>query len=48
MTAEDGSKVSRGDLAVIENENLCINRTKESLNCDFILCRAEPDNNREY
>jgi hypothetical protein len=43
MTAEDGSNVSRGDLAVIENENLCINRTKESLNCDFILCRAEKD-----
>jgi hypothetical protein len=45
MTAEDGSNVSRGDLAVIENENLCINRTKESLNCDFILCRSEKDNN---
>lgn len=43
MTVEDGSKVSRGDLVVIENENLCINRTKELLNCEFILCRAEPE-----
>jgi len=43
MTVEDGSQVSRGDLAVIENENLCINRTKELLNCEFILCRAEPE-----
>jgi len=43
MTVEDGSKVSRGDLVVIENENLCINRTKELLNCEFILWRAEPE-----
>ena len=41
MTVEDKSKVSRGDLAVIENENLCIKRTKESLNCEFILCKSD-------
>jgi hypothetical protein len=41
MTVEDISKVSRGDLAVIENENLCIKRTKESLNCEFILCKSD-------
>ena len=41
MTVENGSNVSKGDLAVIENENLCIKRTKESLNCEFILCRSE-------
>ena len=41
MTVEDISNVSKGDLAVIENENLCIKRTKESLNCEFILCKSE-------
>ncbi len=41
MTVQNGSNVSKGDLAVIEDENLCIKRTKESLNCDFILCKAE-------
>ena len=41
MTVEDISKVSKGDLAVIENENLCIKRTKESLNCEFILCKSD-------
>ena len=41
MNVQNSSNVSKGDLVVIENENLCIKRTKESLNCDFILCRAE-------
>jgi len=41
MTVEDISKVSKGDLAVIENENLCIKRTKELLNCEFILCKSD-------
>lgn len=41
MTVQNGSNVSKGDLAVIEDENLCIKRTKESLNCDFILCKSE-------
>jgi hypothetical protein len=41
MTVDDISNVSKGDLAVIENENLCIKRSKELLNCEFILCKAE-------
>ena len=41
MTVPNQSNASKGDLVIIENENLCIKRTKESLNCDFILCRAE-------
>lgn len=41
MTVQNQSNVSKGDLAIIENENLCIKRTKESLNCDFILCKTE-------
>ena len=41
MTVGDKSSVSKGDLAVIENENLCIKRTKELLNCEFILCQSE-------
>lgn len=41
MTVNNQSNVSKGDIVVIENENLCIKRTKESLNCDFILCKAE-------
>ena len=41
MTVQNGSNISRGDLAVIEDENLCIKRTKEPLNCDFILCKSE-------
>jgi hypothetical protein len=41
MTVQNGSNISRGDLAVIEDENLCIKRTKEVLNCDFILCKSE-------
>ncbi len=41
MTVKNQSNVSKGDLAVIEDENLCIKRTKEGLNCDFILCKAE-------
>jgi hypothetical protein len=41
MTVQNQSNVFKGDLAIIENENLCIKRTKESLNCDFILCKTE-------
>jgi len=41
MTVNNKSNVSKGDIVVIENENLCIKRTKESLNCDSILCKAE-------
>ena len=39
MTVDDPSNVEVGDLAVIENETLCINRTTEGLKCDFIICR---------
>ena len=39
MIIEDPSNVVVGDLAVIENETLCINRTTEKLRCDFIICR---------
>ena len=41
MTVEDKSDVFKGDIAVIENENLCIKRTKKSLNCKYILCKSE-------
>ena len=41
MNVQNSSNVSKGDLVVIEDENLCIKRTKEGLNCDYILCRAE-------
>jgi len=41
MTVENPQNVVMGDLAVIENENLCIKRTRESLNCGFILCRSD-------
>jgi len=41
MSVENPENVMMGDLAVIENENLCIKRTRESLNCGFILCRSD-------
>ncbi len=41
MTVQNQSNVCKGDSVVIENENLCIKRTNESLNCDFILCKVE-------
>jgi hypothetical protein len=41
MTAENNKNISIGDSAVIKKENLCIHRTNEGLNCDFILCRSE-------
>jgi hypothetical protein len=41
LTSENPQNVVMGDLAVIEKENLCIKRTKESLNCGFILCRSD-------
>lgn len=39
MEVERPELVSIGDLAVIENENLCIMRTKCDLRCKVILCR---------
>jgi len=41
MNIDDSSDVKTGDIAVIENENLCIKRTKSALMCDVILCRAD-------
>jgi len=41
MCADDPSSVFVGDLVVVENENLCIQRTKSPLKCDVILCRTD-------
>ena len=41
MNTDDPSSVMIGDIAVIENENLCIKRTKSNIKCNFILCRGE-------
>jgi len=41
MNVKTQSNVSKGDLVVIENEDLCIKRNKESVICEFILCKAE-------
>ncbi|MGZ7116579.1 MAG: MJ0548 connectase family domain-containing protein [Methanobacterium sp.] len=41
MNTDDPSSVTIGDIAVIENENLCIKRTKSNLLCDVILCRKD-------
>jgi hypothetical protein len=41
MTAENSENISRGDSAVIERENLCIKRTSEGLNCEYILCKSD-------
>ncbi|MGZ7209022.1 MAG: MJ0548 connectase family domain-containing protein [Methanobacterium sp.] len=41
MNTDDPSSVTIGDIAVIENENLCIKRTKSNLQCDVILCRKD-------
>jgi hypothetical protein len=40
MNTDDPSSVEIGDVAVIENENLCILRTKSNLTCNVILCRS--------
>ncbi|MGF7118883.1 DUF2121 domain-containing protein [Methanobacterium oryzae] len=41
MNIDDPSTVEVGDMAVIENENLCIRRTKSTLQCEVILCKAD-------
>ncbi len=41
MNIDDTSDVKVGDTAIIENENLCIKRTKSTLMCEVILCRAD-------
>ena len=40
MNVKTQSNVSIGDLVVIENEDLCIKRNKESVICEFILCKG--------
>lgn len=41
MNIDDPSSVEIGDIAIIENENLCIMRTKSTLTCDVILCKTD-------
>jgi len=41
MGINDPLKVKEGDLVIIENENLCIKRTKSQLNCEVILCKRD-------
>jgi len=41
MNTDHPSSVEIGDIAVIENENLCIMRTKSNLTCGVILCRTD-------
>lgn len=41
MGVDQPEKVQVGDLAVVENENLCIMRTKGGLKCEVILCRED-------
>jgi len=41
MTVENNENISRGNLAVIEKENLCIKGTNIGLNCEFILCKSD-------
>jgi len=40
MNTDNSSSVEIGDIAVIENENLCIMRTKSNLTCNVILFRC--------
>ena len=40
MNTDDPSSVKIGDVAVIENENLCIRRTKCALTCNVIICKS--------
>ncbi len=41
MNTDDPESVMIGDVAVIENENLCIKRTRSKLECNLILCRKD-------
>jgi hypothetical protein len=40
MNTDDPSSIKIGDVAVIENENLCILRTKCALTCNVIICKS--------
>lgn len=41
MKTDDSSSLNVGDMVIIENENLCIARTKSPLQCEVILCKIE-------
>lgn len=41
MFTSNPGDVLEGDVAVIENENLCIKRNKSPLRCDIIICRTD-------
>jgi len=41
MNVDNPSSVMIGDMVVIDNENLCIKRTKSNLQCNVILCKAD-------
>ncbi len=41
MEIEDVFKVKIGDKVIINNETLCIKRTKGNLNCNVMLCKAD-------
>lgn len=41
MYSNEPADVLVGDMAVIENENLCIKRNSSSLRCDVILCKTD-------
>lgn len=41
MNIDHPSSVMVGDIAVIENENLCIKRTKSNLQCNVIICKTD-------
>lgn len=41
MKLEQPTILSMGDLVVIEDENLCVQKNKAILSCDIILCRSE-------
>ena len=41
MKMDEPSPLSLGDLVVIEDENLCIKKSKTPLSCDIILCKSD-------
>ncbi|MDP3035535.1 MAG: DUF2121 domain-containing protein, partial [Methanobacteriaceae archaeon] len=41
MYSDEPKDVLVGDVAVIENENLCLKRNNSALRCDVILCKTE-------
>ncbi|MFA0834350.1 MAG: DUF2121 family protein [Methanobacterium formicicum] len=41
MKLSDHTSLNRGDLVIIEDENLCIKKDKTGLSCDIILCKSD-------